>query len=270
MDRLPEDHKFTLKLASVLGHIFGYEVLAHAHPAHPEQDELLDQIDLLEDRDFARMEVPPPQLSYAFKHSITREVTYTTLLEVQQRELHLAVGMTLEVVQPEAVEMLAYHYRRSGVRDKLLFYMEQAAHKAQREYANETALSYYQEALELEERWEWRKGQAEVLHILGQREEERVALHDLEAAPNVPPFEAAYLWGQYHEAIGDYGAAHAAVEQALAPCRVEGDKVREMGCLAQLGLIARRQGDYEHAKRWYLEALALLQDQEMSSDEESR
>jgi tetratricopeptide (TPR) repeat protein/class 3 adenylate cyclase len=270
IDRLPEEHKLTLKVASVIGHMFGYDVLAHAHPTQPDQDALLDQIDLLEDRDFARMELPPPQLTYSFKHSITQEVTYTTLLEAQQRELHLAVGVILEAMQPEAVETLAYHYHRSGVRDKLLFYLDQAARKAQREYANETALSYYQEALALEERWEWRKGQVEILHILGQREEEQDALRALETALHAPTFDVAYLWGQYHEAVGDYEAARAAVEQALAASRAQRDKIGEMRCLAQLGLIVRRQGDYERAKGWYMEALALFQSEETCSAEEAQ
>src|SRR4051794_26675827 len=61
-----------------------------------------------------------------------------------------------------------------------------AARRAQGEYANETALSYYQQALTLEDRWQWRQGQAEVLHILGRREEQAAALRALDAAPGVP------------------------------------------------------------------------------------
>ena len=44
---------------------------------------------------------------------------------------------------------------------------------AQRSYANHTALNYYHQAIGLETRWEWLSGQAEVLHLLGVRDEER-------------------------------------------------------------------------------------------------
>ncbi|HET9223560.1 MAG TPA: tetratricopeptide repeat protein, partial [Roseiflexaceae bacterium] len=270
IDRLPEAHRLTLKVASVIGQMFEVALLNRCHPAQLEREALLEQIALLEVRDFTRLEQPPPRPSYMFKHGITQEVAYETLLETQQQMLHQAVGAVLEDLAPEAVERLAYHYRRGGAREKALFYLDQAARKAQREYANETALRYYRDALTLEERWQWRQGQAEALHILGRRDEERAALHALENAPDAPPFTIAYLWGQYHEALGDYPAAQAAVERAQAAARMQGDPVGEVRCLAQLGLIARRQGDYEGARQRYQEALAFVPGEEFRSDAEAR
>lgn len=255
LDRLPEQHKSTLKVASVIGRSFGFDILHTAHPARPAPENLQAQMTTLEQRDFTRPETPPPQLAYTFKHNATQEAAYDTLLEAQQRDLHRAVGIVLEKFQPEAVEQLAYHFARGGpeARAPALVYLEKAARKAQREYANETALHYYAQALALEPRWEWRKGQIEIFHILGRREDEHLALHQLEADPHAPAFEAAYLWGKYHEATGDYAAAQAAIERALAaglsPARG----------LPQLGLIARRQGNYESAKARYQQALAVLQ-----------
>jgi adenylate cyclase len=270
IDRLPEAHRLTLKVASVIGQIFEVALLSRCHPAHLERELLLEQIALLEVRDFTRLEQPPPRPSYMFKHGITQEVAYETLLEAQQQLLHQAVGAVLEELAPEAVERLAYHYRRGGAREKALFYLDQAARKAQREYANETALRYYRDALTLEERWQWRQGQVEALHILGRREEERAALHALENVPDAPAFTVAYLWGQCYEALGDYPAAQAAVERAQAAGRRQGDRVGEVRCLAQLGLIARRQGDYERAGRRYQEALALIPDEGFHSDAEAQ
>jgi class 3 adenylate cyclase len=270
IDRLPEAHRLTLKVASVIGQMFEVALLTRCHPAQIERGPLLEQMALLEVRDFTRLEQPPPRPSYMFKHGITQEVAYETLLETQQQALHQAVGAVLEDLAPEAVERLAYHYRRGGAREKALFYLDQAARKAQREYANETALRYYREALDLEERWQWRQGQAETLHILGRRDEERAALEALDAAPDALAFTVAYLWGQYYEALGDYSAAQAAVERALAAGRAQGDRVGEVRCLAQLGLIARRQGDYERARRWYQEALALVPGEAFHSDAEAQ
>jgi class 3 adenylate cyclase/tetratricopeptide (TPR) repeat protein len=109
-DRLPEAHKLTLKVASVIGRVFEFDLLARSYPIRSGREKLREQMGLLETRDFARLEMPPPRLTYMFKHNITQEVAYETLLEDQQRELHRAVGRALEALHPEAVERLAYHF----------------------------------------------------------------------------------------------------------------------------------------------------------------
>jgi adenylate cyclase len=254
LDRLPEAPKVTLKVASVIGCVCALDLLAQAHPARPNYESLLEQLKMLETLDFARVEMSLPQPIFQFRHNITQEVAYETLLEAQRQELHQAVAETLERLRPDAVEQLTYHYSRSKVRRKAVLYLDKAAHKTQREYANETALNYYHHALALGERWEWRKGQVEVLHILGRRAEEEVALRALEAAA-APVFEVAYLRAQYDEAVGNYAGAQAAIERALAACQLRADLVGEIRCLAHLGLIARRQGNYDRAKVWYEQAL---------------
>jgi adenylate cyclase len=261
LDRLPEAHKLTLKTASVIGRVFEFDVLEQAHPVRPGREALQEQMTALEARDFARLEIPPPRLAYMFKHNTTQEVAYDTLLEEQRRELHYAVGEVLENLQPEAVENLAYHYSRSEARDKTLFYLDKAARKTQAEYANETALNYYNQALALEERWEWHKGQVDVLYILGRREEEEAGLRALEQSSK-PVEEAApevnYLWARYHEVVSDYEEAKAAGERARRAYQMAGDQDGEARCLALLGLAARKEGDYAQAQAWYGEALTLL------------
>lgn len=279
LDRLLDAHKLTLKVASVIGRIFQFQLLVLSHPVETDPEVLLQQIEAIEAREFTRLETPLPDLTHIFKHNVTRDVAYDTLLEAQQRQLHQAVAEVMELLLPEAVEQLAYHFSRAKVRDKTLFYLDKAAHKAQHDYANETALHYYRQALDLEDRWQWRKSQIEVLHILGRREEEWAALErwenssrgaeergsrgDFSPAPPLPrppaAFELAYLWGQYYEAIADYPQAQAAVERALSISRAEGHRLNEARCLTQLGLIARQPGDYERAKVWYQQTLALFQ-----------
>ena len=79
---------------------------------------------------------------------------------------------------------------------------------------------------------------------MGRREQEQHELRALQAMPDAPAYQVAYLWGQYYEAISDYSKAQAAVERALRVSRERADWVSEANSLAQLGLIARRQGDY--------------------------
>jgi class 3 adenylate cyclase/tetratricopeptide (TPR) repeat protein len=270
LDRLLETHKLTLKVASVIGRVFEFQLLAKAHPLETDETVLLDQLNEIEAREFTRVEKPIPHLTHIFKHNIIRDVAYETLLETQQRELHRVVAEAIEMLLPDAVEQLAYHYSRTRVQTKTLFYLDKAARKAQREYANETALNYYRQALALEERWEWRKGQIEILHILGRREEEQTSLARLEADSTASVFEVAYLWAQYYEAIGAYPQAQAAVEQALTTCRAQGDRLNEMRCLAQFGAIARKQGHFDQALDWYTQALTLFQAGGVPSDQEAR
>jgi class 3 adenylate cyclase/tetratricopeptide (TPR) repeat protein len=255
IDRLPESHKLTLKVASVIGRIFELDVLEMAHPIHPKESLLREEIAVFEQRDFARIETPEPIVSYIFKHNITREVVYETLLEVQRRSLHQSVAESIEYIHPDAIEPLAYHYKASGVHDKTVYYLGKAAEKAQHSYANEIALYYYEQALELEERWQWRRGIVEISHITGERETELESLRAMEQAPGVPGFVVAYLWGQYYEAVSDYPQALEATNRALNASIAEGDRMNEVLCLSQLGMIARRQGDYLGSHTWYKQAL---------------
>ncbi|MFQ5577872.1 MAG: tetratricopeptide repeat protein, partial [Anaerolineae bacterium] len=138
--------------------------------------------------------------------------------------------------------------------------LDKAARKAQAEYANETALPYYNRALALEEHREWRREQIEILHILGRREEEAASLKILAANPQANPVETALLWGRYYESTASYAEAQATVEQALLAGHQTGRMVDRIRCLNQLGLIARRRGDYDDATVWYNQVVNLFQD----------
>ena len=109
LDRLPEESKLTLKVASVIGRIFALALLARSHPLAPSSAALDEQIAVVEQRDFARLEVPPPDTAYLFKHNITRDVAYETLLFDQRRQLHQAISRALEALDPAAIDQLAYH-----------------------------------------------------------------------------------------------------------------------------------------------------------------
>ena len=192
LDRLPDPVKLTLKVASVIGRVFELDLLRDAHPATVEHDALEGQLSTLAQRHFARLETPAPQVAYIFKHNITQEAVYQTLLHSQQQTLHGRVARALEALRPDAVERLAHHFHsgdlaRPTVRRQALHYLDAAAHHAQRDYANETALAQLDRALALETRWGWLKTKIEVLHLLGRREEERAVLEQLAQVENAPP-----------------------------------------------------------------------------------
>lgn len=263
LDRLPEPVKLTVKVASVIGRVFGHELLVRAHPLQHEPHLLVQQIDTLLQRDFARLEQPDPRRTYLFKHNITQEVVYQTLLADQRQELHLAVAKTIEGLQPDNVEDLALHYYNSDmlqapVRSKALHYLEAAGSRAKHDYANETALTYFNRALEVEEQPNWLQAKVEVLHILGRREEEAATLQTLTQQSTTAEFALALLWGEYYEAVSDYAQAEAAIQQALALAKARIDQEGQARCLARLGMLAWRQGDYEAAEHLYSAALSMV------------
>ncbi len=92
-----------------------------------------------------------PEVMYSFKHALTQDVVYTSLLERRRRRFHAAAGRGLEEVYAgridDVVEILAYHFERSGEDEKAVDYAILAAEKAQRRWANTEALGLFEGAL---------------------------------------------------------------------------------------------------------------------------
>jgi predicted ATPase len=87
-----------------------------------------------------------PDLEYTFKHALTHEVAYGSLLQERRRELHAAIVTAMEVLHAgrlgEQVEVLAHQAQRAELWDKAARYLRQAAAKA-------VARSAYREGIEL-------------------------------------------------------------------------------------------------------------------------
>lgn len=238
IDQLAPETQLTTKTASVIGPTFELDILEMAHPQSPGRAALEAHLAEVVRRGLVHRVEQATSHAYQFEHPLIQDGIYNTLVADQQQQLHGAVGQALETLRPEAVEPLAQHFSRARARDKALRYLGQAADKAKRAYANETALKYYEQALTLDERWEWRKAQIEILHTLARREEERAALTQLEALSTAPAFDVAYLWGQYYESVSDYTQAQAAFERAHQLAREHAEVVNGAKSLIQLGVVA--------------------------------
>jgi predicted ATPase len=147
VDRLNEMDKLVLKVASVIGREFQLRVVSNSLPVKMEADELRSRLQTLVEREFIRLESGEPELKYRFKHAIIQEVTYASLLPAQRRQLHHAVAVAVEAIEPDAIEQLAYHFNRSGTGERARHYSILAGQKAFREYANQAALSYFTQAM---------------------------------------------------------------------------------------------------------------------------
>ncbi|UCC76281.1 MAG: AAA family ATPase, partial [Anaerolineales bacterium] len=152
IDRLQEEAKRVLQMASVIGRIFLYRVL---EAIAKEERELDRHLLTLQRQEMIRERTRIPELGYIFKHELTREAAYNGLLKKQRRLFHRQVAEALERLFPDRIEeqlgLLAHHWERAGVSDRAVDYMVRAGDQAQREYACREAIEHYTRALELVE-----------------------------------------------------------------------------------------------------------------------
>ena len=87
-----------------------------------------------------------------FQHTLTRETIYATLLASKRQVLHQRAGEAIEALYPESeehIELLAYHFGNTGLREKSLHYALRAAEKSFSRHALAESLNYYQQAREV-------------------------------------------------------------------------------------------------------------------------
>jgi tetratricopeptide (TPR) repeat protein len=93
-----------------------------------------------------------PQSTYIFKHALTQEVAYNSLLLKRRNEIHEKIGETIEALYPDRLEhyeLLAYHFGNSTNTEKAIEYLVLANQKAIRVNAMEEAKAYFDEVMEL-------------------------------------------------------------------------------------------------------------------------
>jgi len=94
-----------------------------------------------------------PELEYVFKHALTQEVAYNSLLIKRRREFHEKIGRAIEGLYAERLEeyyeFLAYHFVRSNNEVKALEYLDLANRKAASMNAVEDARTYFEAAMQL-------------------------------------------------------------------------------------------------------------------------
>jgi len=148
IDRLPDDTKRLLQTAAVIGREFPIRLLnaVWKGPAPLE-----DQLRELSRLDFVYERVETEGCVYVFRHALTQETAYGSLLGRHRRASHGAIGRALEELHPESpeevAELLALHFGRSDEAEKSVDYAILAAEKSQRRWANSEALIYFNDAL---------------------------------------------------------------------------------------------------------------------------
>ncbi len=149
IDRLPPEEKRLLQTAAVIGTEVPLPLLQaiaelpeatpHRGLAHLQAAEFLYETRLF------------PEREYTFKHALTHEVAYSSLLQERRRALHARIVEALEALAgervAEQVDRLAPHALRGEVWEKALAYCRQAGDRADDRSAFREAVTYFEQAL---------------------------------------------------------------------------------------------------------------------------
>jgi class 3 adenylate cyclase/tetratricopeptide (TPR) repeat protein len=166
IDSLNPSQQLTLKVASVIGRIFAFRVLEAIHPIEADKSALHDYMATLTRLSLTVVESEAPDLAYIFKHVVTQEVAYNLMLFSQRRLLHQSVAEWIEKNHEKSLEsyytLLAHHWSQAAdtsviLRDahalhKAVEYLEKAGEQAMQNYANQEAVQFFSQALELDAR----------------------------------------------------------------------------------------------------------------------
>jgi class 3 adenylate cyclase/tetratricopeptide (TPR) repeat protein len=149
IDALPPDEKGLLQAASVIGREVPFSLL-QAIAERPEE-ELRRALSHLQSAEFLYETNLFPDLEYSFKHALTHEVAYGSLLQERRRALD---ARTVEVIEQlyagrlaDQVERLAHHAFRGERWDKAIVYLREAGARAAGRSAHGEALAYFEQAL---------------------------------------------------------------------------------------------------------------------------
>jgi tetratricopeptide (TPR) repeat protein len=148
IDRLPPEEKQLLQAASVIGKDVPYALLAAI--ADQPEEALRRGLAHLQEAEFVYETQLFPDLEHTFKHALTHEVTYGSLLQERRRQLHAQIVAATERLYAdrlvEHVERLAHHALRGQLWDKAVRYSQQAGNRALDRSALGEALAHFDQA----------------------------------------------------------------------------------------------------------------------------
>jgi class 3 adenylate cyclase/tetratricopeptide (TPR) repeat protein len=130
IDRLEPAPRKALQLASVIGREFTIELLETISDLN---EALAESLDKLKSAELIYERSVFPQCTCFFKHALTQEVAYNSLLLQRRKELHCLVAAAIEELyasrMPEFYGLLAYHYERGEEWERALNYLRRAAER---------------------------------------------------------------------------------------------------------------------------------------------
>ena len=153
IDRLAEESRRAIQVASVIGREFALRLLERITEAG---DQISAQVEELRSLELIYEKALHPELAYMFKHALTHDVAYESVLLERRKYLHHAIGRTIEELYADRLaehyETLAHHFSRGEDWERALLYYERSAEKAAATHANRAVVEHCQRALQIVER----------------------------------------------------------------------------------------------------------------------
>jgi class 3 adenylate cyclase len=250
IDRLPEAAKRVLQAASVIGRRFGRRLLDRIVEPGTRTETVLRELIALELIYETRV-FPEPE--YTFKHALTQDVAYGSLLLQRRKELHRLIAVTLEELYgdrlAEQYELLAHHFEKAEAWEKAFDYLMQAADKAARGFATRDAIALYDAAeamvdrlrdpVPVDIRMAIHRGRAELYYLVSDFEQSRVEWQtareqarrvgdrDAEGRALVAMGQASALAHQFDQALEDSRQAAEIARAIDAPSILAGSLLNE-------------------------------------------
>jgi class 3 adenylate cyclase/tetratricopeptide (TPR) repeat protein len=144
VDSLPEGAKELIQTGSVIEREFSYKLIKEVTEL-PEQ-KILSQLSVLRDTELLYERGIYPDTNYIFKHALTREVIYYSILSKRKIKLHEKIGNAIEKLYKEVLDeyygILAEHYIFCANYKKGADYSKLAERKAEKAASLNDAVSY--------------------------------------------------------------------------------------------------------------------------------
>jgi class 3 adenylate cyclase/tetratricopeptide (TPR) repeat protein len=276
IDRLSPEEKQLVQTAAVIGTEVPLSLLQAI--ADLPEDTLRRGLTRLQAAEFLYETSLYPDREYTFKHALTHEVAYSSLLQERRRMLHARIVESLEALAGdrvvEHVERLAHHALRGEVWTKTLAYCRQAGEKAMARPAYREAVEYFEQALRAlphlphlhdtrEQVIDLRLAQRSALLPLGDFGRLLAALREAESLaasldePRRLGEVSGFLSFHFH-LVGEYDQAIATGQRALALAMDNGDVVQLALANQYLGYAYEAQGDYRRAIDCFGQTAVLL------------
>ncbi|MFC6673921.1 adenylate/guanylate cyclase domain-containing protein [Marinobacterium aestuariivivens] len=151
MDRLGAAEKELLQTLAVIGKEFPWSLVRQV--VELPEDEMRRLLARLQAGDFLYERPAFPEVEYTFKHALTQEVAYNSLLRERRGALHERTARAIETLfaghLEEHCKELAHHYSRSGNLSKAVEYLHRAGRQAMRQSSVEEAIRHFDSALKL-------------------------------------------------------------------------------------------------------------------------
>ena len=277
IDRLSPDDKRVLQSASVIGETATFAILQAV--ADMPEEELRQALDRLQAVELLYETSLFPDLDYTFKHGLTYQVAYTSLLLERRRTLHVRILEAMERLYAdrlgEQIERLASHAFRGEAWEKAVTYLRRAGAKAFAHSANRQAVAYYEQALTalshlpesqqtLEQAIDLRFDLRTSLFPLGEMDKIVGHLREADRLARVLGDQRRLGWvsvymAHYSQATGDSKRAHEAARAAHTIGEALADLALETGARFYLGWSAFSLGDHVGAEGHLRSVVASLE-----------